>query len=274
MPAQEQTSDQVHQEAPVLLAVLDILGFSNRVRSTSLSEVLELYNLLRERTVKRCDIQSFDLLKVDIGHVPAILCATVESVVFSDSVFAWVPMRRGFASPFLKWCCDFVCEGLALDVPIRGAIAAGNAILNTDTDTFIGTPILEAHSLEQNQNWLGLAFCRSVMWPPLVADIHPELLMEYKIPVKKGEPDPLAPDWPRIWRNQYGDECPSAKLREIAARQEPKYRDYYLNAANFAEHSAKHSNWYNETQPEGAFLRMRPYDEVIEDIRKSETDGS
>ena len=74
-----------------------------------------------------------------------------------------------------------------MELPIRGAIAAGDAILDRSTDTYLGKPILEAHELEANQDWLGLTFSYQATWPPLIADISPKLLMEYQIPVKKGE---------------------------------------------------------------------------------------
>src|SRR5713226_9153732 len=129
-------------EQTVLLAEFDILGFSRRVRDSSLRDVRETYDLLRKRTIQRYELSSFDLLPVDQYRVPALLRLDVESVLFSDSVFAWVPLKRGFANPFIRWCCDFVCEALTMDVPIRGAIAAGEAILDKDTDTYLGNPIL------------------------------------------------------------------------------------------------------------------------------------
>lgn len=156
----------------------------------------------------------------------------------------------------------------------RGAIAAGNAVLETDSNTFLGTPIIEAHELEANQDWIGLAFSHSALWPPLIADITPELLMEYKVPVKEGIAEPISPDWPRIWRSHHNDECPSAKLRELANAQRPKFRKYYLNAAQFAEHSRNNSYWYNEPQPEDALLKMRPYEEVVDEVRRSEAKRS
>ncbi len=256
-------------EQTVLLAVFDILGFSERVRNSTLSEVRETYNRLRERTIERYELWSFDFLRVDELRVPAILRLNVESAVFSDSVFAWVPMRRGFANPFIKWCCDFICEGLSIDVPIRGAIAAGDAILDKTTDTILGNPISDAIECEKNQDWLGLAFSYQATWPPLIADIAPELLMEYPIPVKKDKLTPISPDWPRVWR-KYHAECPSAKLRSLAERQPQQFKKYYWNAAAFAEHSARNQNWFNEPQADNAVLRMRPYNEVREETLHAE----
>ena len=248
-------------EQTVLLAVFDILGFSNRVRNSSLSEVRRTYNVLRERTTQRNSLDSFDLIPDGNMRVPAILRLDVESVVFSDSVFAWVPMKRGFATPFLKWCCLFICEGLAMDVPIRGAIAAGDAVLDHDTSTYLGRPILEAHELEAAQNWIGLAFSHQATWPPLIADIAPELLMEFPIPLKTGSVLPITLDWPRVWRGIYGA-CPSEKLQALAQQQPEAARKYYLKAAEFAQFSEAHANWFNEEVAEGAVLKMRPYTQV------------
>jgi hypothetical protein len=245
----------------VLLAVFDILGFSSRVRNSSLSEVRRTYDLLLDRTARRNELDSFDLMPAGDTKVPALLRLDVESVVFSDSVFAWVPLRRGFANPFLKWCCHFICEGLGMDVPIRGAIAAGEAILDRESSTYLGKPILEAHELEAAQNWIGLAFSHQATWPPLIADIAPELLMEFPIPLKTGNVLPLTLDWPRVWRSVHGD-CPSGKLRSLAQCQPEAVRKYYIHAAELAEHALKHANWFNEEPAEGSVLRMRPSSEV------------
>ena len=138
MKAKSKDENSAGDAQTVLLAVFDILGFSNRVRNMPVAEVRKTYDLLRERTIKQHDLYSFDLFHMDDGlAVPGILRVGVESVVFSDSVFAWVPMKRGFANPFISWCCQFICEALAMDLPVRGAIAAGDAILDHTTDTYL-----------------------------------------------------------------------------------------------------------------------------------------
>lgn len=249
------------KEQTVLLAVFDIMGFSNKVRSLSLQEVYYLYEELRERTVSRYELWSFDLLGMDDVHVPAILRLDVESHIFSDSVFAWVPLKRGFSSPFMKWCCDFVCEALSMDIPIRGAIAAGDAILDKATNTFMGKPIVEAHELEDAQDWIGIAFAHSAMWPPLVADMSPKLIIEYEVPLKKGVAEPIALDWPRFWREYYGG-CASSKLETLRSSNPKEYSKYYTNAAEFARHSQKRSNWFNEPPQPADKLTMVNYNNI------------
>lgn len=263
--------DVAGESRTVLLAKFDILGFSARVRSEPISEVRRIYDRLRQVTVEQYELESFDLLRMDDVLAPAVLRLDVESVVFSDSVFAWVPMKKGFANPFITWCCHFVCEALVLGIPVRGAIAAGEAILDRDTDTYMGEPILDAHELEETQEWIGLAFSHQATWPPLIADISPRLLMEYPIPVKKKHTAPLSlsPDWPRVWRHRFG-ECPSSRLRSLAETQPSGKRKYYLNAAAFAEHSRANADWYKGEQPEGAYLRMRPYQHVVDEVKAAE----
>lgn len=257
--------EKMTSEQTVLIALFDILGFSNKLYNNSFREVFNIYTQLLENTIKRNEIWSFDLVPIDEMRVPAILRLKVESVVFSDSVIAWVPMKQGFANPFIKWCCDFICEGLSMELPIRGAISAGDVILDKDKGFYLGKPIVEAHNLEKNQDWIGMAFSHQATWPPLIADISPRLLMEYQIPIKKGNITPISPDWPRVWRTYHG-ECPSKKLRSIAEKQDEQFRKYYLNAAIFAEHSEKHADWFNEEPSENEILRMKPYDEVRKEI--------
>lgn len=264
-------SDERHP-IPVLLAVFDILGFKDFVKGNSLLTVRQTYDSLIERTVARQSGWSFEVLWKDEVGVPAIFTLSVQSVIFSDSVIAWVPLRQGFTSSFFKWCSDFICEALALDIPVRAAVAAGEAIMHKDTQTFIGQPIIDAHLLEEAQNWIGIAIAPSATWPPLIADASPKLLMEYKVPIKPGcesLASPIALDWPRFWR-EYHAACPSTKLSELRARNAHKPL-YYDNAIGFANHSRDHSNWFNETQPENAQLRMRPFNEVKQEYERMQS---
>jgi hypothetical protein len=48
-------------------------------------------------------------------------------------------------------------------------------------------------------------------------------------------------DWPRRWRDKYG-ECPSGKLREL--NRDPKYASYWEDTIAFAEFSREKHDWH------------------------------
>lgn len=163
-----------------------------------------------------------------------------------------------------------MCEALKMGVPLRGAIALGEAVLDQETRTYIGEPLVEAARLEAGQRWVGTTFAPSATWPPFFAEVSPKLLMEYDVPIKDGaEPyvSPVALDWPRKWR-----EAPSLPsligVLEEMAKDHP--HPYYEAAAAFVRHSEANHDWFDqppELRP-NAKLRMRPLREVAAD-----TDG-
>ncbi|MCI0424078.1 MAG: hypothetical protein L0312_33525 [Acidobacteria bacterium] len=95
-----------------------------------------------------------------------------------------------------------MCETLRAELPVRGALGLGSAIMDKATRTYLGQPLVEAARAEKAQQWLGLAFGPSFASRrdvPFSADF----VRPYTKHRKPGHSDMLpglVVDWPRMWR--------------------------------------------------------------------------
>ena len=113
-----------------------------------------------------------------------------------------------------------------MNIPLRGALTLGDAVLSTDADFYLGEPIIEAANLEKAQDWMGLTFGNTAVWSPFLAQVHGTSIIEYEPPTKehgRHHASPIVLDWPRRWRDKHG-ECPSEKLR--ALNTDPRFSKF------------------------------------------------
>lgn len=217
------------------VALFDILGFEKRLSCFGLKEMLARYEALievvhyREEQIKR--------VFGDFGFQEApYWCADKDVYIFtkthgayaSDSVLIWEnrtwPDVRGMSleelsahrySPedewkyhpvpgdnFLDVCNDLMCSGLEVGLPLRGAIAVGNAVLDLERHIFLGQPIVDAARLENKQEMISTSFCKSAVNQTIPQRFT--LKFDRHIKEKNGSREPwggLVLDWPRYWRN-------------------------------------------------------------------------
>jgi hypothetical protein len=145
-----------------------------------------------------------------------------------------------------------------MNIPVRGAIALGEAVMHRPTGTYIGQPIVDAAKLEEVQKWIGVSFAHSATWSPFLAELDPKLIIEYDAPVKEGKRSLLSGvvlDWPRRWREMYAS-SPTDKIVEM---NEAPPHEYNGNTIPFIDFSKANENWYQRSEEEmkGARLRMK-----------------
>lgn len=239
-------------------AMFDVLGFSRWLESVGLQTVLDSYHLLIERVVVRSNEKGgLSAVQTQDGALFAIT-GPPGYAYFSDTIILWHPLVPAFVDDFVTRCSELICEALAMNIPLRGAITLGDAVLDPDSDFFLGTPIVEAARLEKAQNWIGLTLGQTAIWSPFLAQIHGTAIIEYPPPTKerlKEYTSPIVVDWPRRWRDKHG-ECPSAKLREL--NRDPKFASYWENTIAFAEFSRGKHDWHLRPDeiPPDAVLRL------------------
>jgi hypothetical protein len=244
MARKKSSRTKISRAKPILFAFFDVLGFSKMVAENSADKIADLYDTLIEKTVKKEASRCLGLASDGTGvSYPALFSLDVKHAYFSDTIFMWVPLEKIFAAPFVAHCATFVCECLEMEIPVRGVIALGEAVMDEKTGTYIGTPIVEGAECEKIQEWLGVAFAPSATWPQFVAEIQPSLIIEYDIPVKAGKADslpPIALNWCRHWDELHGSPS-TKKLAELQAKSpHPKIE----NAIKFAEHCAQNVDWH------------------------------
>jgi hypothetical protein len=182
---------------------------------------------------------------------------------FSDTILLWCPLAPPLVADFVERCRELLCEALVMNIPLRGAITLGDAVLDTKTNTYIGKPIVEASNLEKGQEWIGLTLGHTAMWSPFLAQLHGTAIIEYAVPMKKGfeqYASPIVVDWPRRWRDKYGTN-PIDKLNEL---RKPHAAAKYDNTKAFAEYSLAKHDWFKHPEriPPDAILRLVPLSEA------------
>jgi hypothetical protein len=240
-------------------AMFDVLGFSAWVKNTELQIILDTYHGLIERAVLRPNEKgSLSAIQTPEGAIFAV-GGPPHYAYFSDTILLWCPLIPPAVADFVERCSDLMCESLSMNIPLRGAIALGDAVLDKETGFFIGKPIVEAHNVESGQEWIGLTLAESAVWSPFLAQLHGATIIEYPPPMKERKEDcssPIVVDWPRRWRDRNDGRCPSEKLKELNTK--PKYAQKWLNTIKFAEYSLQKHDWHLRPDeiPEEALLKI------------------
>jgi hypothetical protein len=265
---------EIPTKLPIMLALFDVLGFSNRLESQGIEQVVALYHKLIDEAVLQPSYRCLGLAEIGDGKsYPTLFTLPVRYAYFSDTILLWAPLEQLYAAAFLDRCVNLFCEALRIGVPMRGAVALGDAVMHRPSNTFIGTPIVEAARAEALQRWIGLCLCHSATWPHFLAEVTPQSIIEYNIPVKEGAAEfvsPVAVDWPRRWRD-LRIESASDKLAEMnLATPHP----YYQAAQHFVDFSAQNADWFNEPDDRrpAAKLRLRPKSEALSKASESSID--
>lgn len=261
--ATEESKLQKPEISRYALAMFDILGFSSWLKEEGIGVVLDSYHALIERAViKPNEKGGLGAFQTPEGALLAAI-RPPDYAYGSDTLLMWCPLIPPIVGDFVERCGDLMCEALSMGIPLRGALALGDAVLDSESNFFLGEPMVEAANLEKGQNWIGFTFCNSAVWTPFLAQLHGTAVIEYQPPMKekfKEYASPIVVDWPRRWRDKHGD-CPSKKLREL---RNPEYPMYWDNTLKFAEYSREKHDWHlrPEELPEGALLRLGSREKV------------
>jgi hypothetical protein len=251
-----------------MLGFFDVLGFSARVEHDGVEAVATLYDQL----LARVDEATGPMLCLGVRRVsmntgvPMLFKLPRGSAYFSDTILLWADLEPHFVGPFLTRCSTLICEALTMSVPLRGAVAIGQAVMEPERGIYLGAPVVEAARLEPKLGWLGAVLAESCAWPPFLAEAHPSQIMEYELPVKDPsnihEAMPVALDWPRLWRKDRKSDLID-RLSEMAAKTR---HPYYAATRKFAEYSAANADWFDRPPDPDAALRLKPLTHGLGDV--------
>lgn len=202
------------------VALFDILGFEHRLARIGLDEMLSRYEALTDAVNYRKEQVQRVFGDIGMREAPywtsdgdVFLVTKTHGAYASDSVLLWAnrtwPQAQSASAEdieslagnpadgwkyqpipcdnFLDVCNDLMCRGLEVGLPLRGAIAIGDAALIPDRGIFLGQPIVEAARLESGQRLIGTSFCKSAM-----AQLIPE---RYALRFDCGIKDDWRPRW-------------------------------------------------------------------------------
>ena len=228
-----------------LFAYFDVLGFKRRLQSEGLGRVRKSYLKLIEEAVtpQRARFSKNITISASGNIVPALMWTPIEAAFASDSIILYVPYNPQVIEEFLRRCALLFSSALRILVPLRGVITVGEGVFNLKKNVFIGSPLVEASSLEKELDWVGVVLARSMQ---AGIRIPPHLVQMFTPPMTaEGEKlfGGLALDWPRIWRRLFTDSA-LTYLAEMSSGSLPaEVRARYENAAKFFEFSAENQNW-------------------------------
>lgn len=247
----EESTADASAPKPYMIGFFDVLGFKSWLEREELAAVHSAYRSLMEQAVVTPSMRCLGIHETAPGTgVPTLFALPAEHAYFSDTIVVWVPLVRLFVAPFNARCADLVCESLAMGIPLRGAIAIGEAVMDKTTGTYLGPAIVEAAELEHAQDWLGASLGPSAAWPEFQRALDPTGVMLYDAPLKR-ETEPFASglvlDWPRRWRERTGNDDLVAAIDRID--RDDRFGRYYQHARAFAAYSLANPDWYKHIAP-------------------------
>jgi hypothetical protein len=227
------------------VVMLDVLGFGSAFRRLGLNAMSEVY----ERLLGFVDSQTGGLDIVPLPAGPGLITPAVgwflpEHAYFSDTVLFWADYSPITLSRLAEVAGEAVCISIELGLPLRGAIAIGEAVMDNERKTYIGEPLIELAATEKAQEWIGVSFGPSLMMGSHAHGLFMHAFLPFKSHIKAGH-EHLVPgltlDWPRRWRE-------SRTLNIIDTMHgldaDPQFRSYYENTRRFVAFSEANHDWF------------------------------
>lgn len=224
-----------------IVCLLDVLGFEGLLARLGLAGLQQKYMVLVDY-VKR-QTGGIDVVPTPEGHV-AIGWLVLGNAYFSDSLLFWTNYSKIALPSFTHLVAEAICFGIETELPLRGAIAVGEAILDNGAGTFLGTPLVEVARVELAQQWIGASFGPSFAKPGFNNGFYLNTVLPYKSHYK----DPasecatgMTVDWPRRWRDSRKSD-PRPVLNQL--NRDPKFSAYYQCTARFIDFSERNHDWF------------------------------
>lgn len=259
------------------VAYFDILGFKAKLEEIGLPSMLEIYRSLIS-VVDEVNGHTSTLFgelafkesvywtsEGDVVPVVKIFGAYASDSILIWSHAAWPEARNkadheraqlaksdetGWAyqtvicDTLLRTCNELICRGVELQVPLRGALSMGKAVLDRTDDIFIGQPLVEAAILEKAQKFIGGGFCQSFM-----KQVIPQrFALSFDAHIKKDHNCCFSGsvlDWPRHWR-----QTRTASLKDVIEALRAvsiNASEYYDNTLSLISASNLHQAKYGSS---------------------------
>lgn len=256
IPAPEQTACLSENR---WVAVCDVLGFSDLVRTKPLEQLCGEYLRLLEEARKLAGAQQGAEFGREGFH---LLFDPVELAVFSDTILVWsdpIPSELeashaqrsddddeefeqdvpGYVASdrFIWTVCALIEAGILAALPLRVGIAFGPCVIDRDGEIYLGLPFVDAYEVEKMQEWIGAACHPSCLDAPSFARLSP---------ASAGGPQPgpiirrIVPtkadyylDWTIDWVWRAGNEVEGVLRSEASRLVDEAKRRKWNNALEF-----------------------------------------
>jgi hypothetical protein len=168
----------------------------------------------------------------------------VGNAYFSDSLLFWTDCSKMALPSFTHLVSEVLWFSIETDLPLRGAIAVGAAILDTSAGVLLGVPLVEVARAELSQRWIEACFGPSFTEFGFNDGFHLNTVLPSKSHYKdtaNAYAAGMAVDWPRHWRESRKSD-PRAVLRSLD--HEPSFSEYCEQAARFIDFSEENHDWF------------------------------
>lgn len=221
------------------VAILDLLGYKGFLwddrgapQDGGLANLYERYSLLLHALDSSTKIDHLALHGERLFGVRG----KVPSRVASDTIMLW--SEPPDVDYLLGAICGLMVRALGWGCPIRGALAYGDCILDTQKNILIGYPIVDAVVAESRQEWVGVGVLPSAA---IALEGH-SIVIPYDVPMKasKGPTPPETLRHALAWH--WAEETPNAAqiyTTRMMHSSEPPHRGKYENTLAFISTAAQ-----------------------------------
>ena len=239
------------------VAMMDVLGFQARLSRASIESIAADIDSLVAGLPTH---QSWGVMRVDGRSARGR--DRIHKLLFSDTMFLWSDelaedgiRREARLNSFVGIVGQIILRGLILGIPLRAGLAYGEVFVDSRKLIVVGQPVVDAHNVEESQDWIGGALHHSF---PIPAHSFGRVT-NYEVPIKPGA-NPLrhAVDWTQSalhpdpeWGPQVARRISTGVLRTLGRRADyglpPSVRQKYNNTMLFLmaqrDYAAKGMTW-------------------------------
>jgi hypothetical protein len=179
-----ETAQDSPDAAEYVVALLDVLGFSERVKTHPLASLIAEYRQLLAAADSSSSISVYHLLEgIATDWV-------IRRVVFSDSVLLWSKADAEGTLMLLTACAQFVAQSGRIGWPVRGIVTVGECVIDEGAGLYVGDAIARAAELEKAQEWLGIGLDDRLVGHSTLGVVTEQHInfVSYGVPTKAGKP--------------------------------------------------------------------------------------
>ncbi|WP_189439856.1 hypothetical protein [Rhodanobacter panaciterrae] len=252
---------------PYAVGIFDVLGFKRRFEKFGLEEITARYRALIDIVVKRDEHMAktktffpkegpYWCAGGEILPITKVYAAYASDTFVVWANYTWTDLHVRTqdeleklskdsnhdwlfqpipCDAFLEICSELMCRSLQVGLPLRGALAVGDAILDKERNIFLGQPIIDANLLEHDQKFIGAGMCSSFV----SQTIPKRFALSFSQQMKKSsvrEASGLILDWPRHWRSTRPFDL--KKIVE-AMNTDSTFSEYYEDTLSSIDESEK-----------------------------------
>lgn len=250
-----------------VVALFDVMGFQSRLEKYGLDEIHMRYMKIVEFVNRNSEKNDILINKLNItapiltADGPPFSVYDVRATYASDSILVWANLAwrmvqsqsaetlkinknhpafgyMSFPVPlrtFFEICAEIICIGIEFDLPLRGAVSMGDAVLDEKNGIYLGEPLVDSARLENKQNCIGLSLCNSFQIQPETINCLLPYTLHLKEEILGKVHHKFAFNWPEYWRATRPEKDVRVLINEMSKKN--NNHEYYTNTLKLVEFS-------------------------------------